>query len=90
MGAYIWNRRADWIHRIPDSEWHVAFDFRANGEERSGGNIQLWYVKQASAVGTSSIYTVNKFDGLAITIDTHGGRVSPTKFYTSSSNLNLT
>ncbi|EGD97525.1 hypothetical protein TESG_04933 [Trichophyton tonsurans CBS 112818] len=59
---------------IPDSEWHVAFDFRANGEERSGGNIQLWYVKQASAVGTSSIYTVNKFDGLAITIDTHGGR----------------
>ncbi|EFE42781.1 lectin family integral membrane protein, putative [Trichophyton verrucosum HKI 0517] len=67
-------QRADRIHRIPDSEWHVAFDFRANGEERSGGNIQLWYVKQASAVGTSSIYTVGKFDGLAITIDTHGGR----------------
>ncbi|EFR04756.1 hypothetical protein MGYG_07764 [Nannizzia gypsea CBS 118893] len=59
---------------IPESEWHVAFDFRANGEERSGGNLQLWYVKKQEAVGSSSIYTVGKFDGLAITIDTHGGK----------------
>ncbi|KAM5444197.1 hypothetical protein MferCBS31731_000714 [Microsporum ferrugineum] len=59
---------------IHDLEWNVAFDFRANGEERSGGNIQIWYVKQPASVGTSSIYTVGKFDGLAITIDTHGGR----------------
>jgi lectin, mannose-binding 1 len=29
-----------------------------------------------SAVGDSSIYTVGKFDGLALTIDPHGGRVS--------------
>jgi len=26
-------------------------------------------------VGTSSIYTVGKFDGLVLVVDTHGGRV---------------
>ncbi|KAK2873683.1 hypothetical protein FQN49_002162 [Arthroderma sp. PD_2] len=59
---------------IHEPEWSAVFDFRANGEERSGGNIQVWYVKDGNAVGTSSIYTVGKFDGLAITIDTHGGK----------------
>jgi mannose-binding lectin 1 len=57
-------------------EWTVDFEFRANGEERASGNLQLWYVKDgASTVGTASIYTVGKFDGLAIVIDTHSGVV---------------
>ena len=63
--------------RFSQSEWSVEFQFRANGEERASGNLQLWYVKDGiTEVGTASIYTVRKFDGFALTIDTHGGRVS--------------
>lgn len=56
------------------TDWKVELEFRASGPERAGGNLQLWYV--ASGKGTvslSSIYTVRKFDGLALVIDTHGG-----------------
>ena len=56
------------------TDWSVDLEFRASGPARAGGNLQLWYV--ASGKGTvslSSIYTVRKFDGLALVIDTHGG-----------------
>ncbi|KAJ5227396.1 uncharacterized protein N7469_007402 [Penicillium citrinum] len=57
------------------SEWSAEFQFRGSGQERSGGNLQLWYTKDGQArVGTSSIYTVGQFDGFALVIDTHGGR----------------
>ncbi|KAF7512493.1 hypothetical protein GJ744_001428 [Endocarpon pusillum] len=56
------------------TDWKVDLDFRANGPERGGGNLQLWYVDRGKAlVSLSSIYTVRKFDGLALVIDTHGG-----------------
>lgn len=58
------------------SEWNAEFQFRGSGQERSGGNLQLWYTKDGQTrVGTSSIYTVGQFDGFALVIDTHGGRV---------------
>jgi mannose-binding lectin 1 len=54
----------------------VDFEFRASGEERGGGNLQVWYVKDGKTnVGSSSIYTVGPFDGFALAIDVHGGRV---------------
>lgn len=57
-------------------EWTAEFQFRAGGPERGGGNLQLWYVKDGQAsVGASSIYTVGRFDGFALTVDSHGGRV---------------
>lgn len=57
------------------SEWKFNFDFRASGPERGGGNLQLWYTKDGRAsVDTASIYTVGKFDGLALVIDTYGGK----------------
>ncbi|KAJ5756575.1 hypothetical protein N7533_006118 [Penicillium manginii] len=60
---------------ITQSEWSAEFQFRGSGQERSGGNLQLWYTKDGQArVGTSSIYTVGQFDGFALVIDTHGGR----------------
>ncbi|KAJ9296518.1 hypothetical protein DTO271G3_5216 [Paecilomyces variotii] len=60
---------------ISEPEWIAEFQFRANGPERGGGNLQLWYTKDGqSKVGTSSIYTVGPFDGLALTVDTHSGR----------------
>lgn len=44
--------------------------------ERGGGNLQLWYAKDGQQkIGSSSIYTVGPFDGFALVIDTHGGRV---------------
>ena len=58
-------------------EWTVDLDFRAGGQERAGGNLQLWYANDGqSAIGTSSIYTVGKFDGLALVVDTRNGRQS--------------
>ncbi|KAF3483324.1 uncharacterized protein GIQ15_02648 [Arthroderma uncinatum] len=41
---YPGNKRgALWAEEIiHDPEWSAAFDFRANGEERSGGNLQVW------------------------------------------------
>ena len=64
------------IRRSPQSEWTVDFEFRAGGPEHGGGNLQLWYTRDGQVeVGTSSVYTVGKFDGLALIIDMHGGRV---------------
>lgn len=61
---------------MSQSEWTAEFHFRASGPERGSGNLQLWYVKDGQAnIGASSIYTVGKFDGFALTVDTHGGRV---------------
>lgn len=49
-------------------------DFRANGPERGGGNLNIWLVKDgAKDIGTSSIYTVGKFEGFALVIDTYEG-----------------
>ena len=63
--------------RVAQSEWTADFEFRATGPERGGGNLQLWYGRGGqSQVGTSSIYTVGKFDGMVLVIDTYGGRVS--------------
>ncbi|KAJ5873943.1 uncharacterized protein N7529_002373 [Penicillium soppii] len=60
---------------VSQSEWSAEFQFRASGPERAGGILQLWYTKDGqSRIGTSSIYTVGKFDGFALVIDTHGGR----------------
>jgi lectin, mannose-binding 1 len=56
------------------ADWTVDLYFRASGPERAGGNLQLWYADSGKAtIGLSSIYTVGKFDGLALVVDTHGG-----------------
>ncbi|MCJ1223383.1 hypothetical protein MMC12_000023 [Toensbergia leucococca] len=74
---YPGNKRgAIWADtKVSQPEWTADFDFRATGPERGGGNLQIWYTKEGQAyIGTSSIYTVGKFDGLALVIDTYGGR----------------
>lgn len=56
-------------------------DFRATGPERGGAKLAIWLVKDGQRdVGTSSIYTVGKFDGLALVIDTYGGTVRYTLY----------
>jgi lectin, mannose-binding 1 len=55
-------------------DWSVDFKFRAGGQDRASGNLQLWYAANGEkAVSTSSIFTVGKWEGLAIVIDTVGG-----------------
>ena len=55
-------------------EWVADVDFRANGGERAGGNLNIWLARQGGQeIGMSSIYTVGRFDGLALVIDQHGG-----------------
>jgi mannose-binding lectin 1 len=45
-----------------------------SGPERGGGNMQIWLVKDGSHdVGSSSIYTVGRWEGLALTIDGSNG-----------------
>lgn len=40
--------------------------------------MQIWYAKDGqNTVGTSSIYTVGKFDGLVLVIDPYAGSVGP-------------
>ena len=68
--------------RMPKSEWTSEFEFRATGPERGGGNLQLWYTKDAH--GTSSIYTVGKFDGLVLEVDAYGGKVCQCQFVPSA------
>ena len=64
-------------NRVIQSEWIANFDFRATGPEYGGGNLQIWYTREGEAgIGSSSVYTVGKFEGLAIVIDMYGNRVS--------------
>ncbi|KAI1344310.1 concanavalin A-like lectin/glucanase domain-containing protein [Xylariaceae sp. FL0016] len=56
------------------AQWVADVDFRANGPERGSGNLNIWLARGGnSEIGSSSIYTVNKFEGLALVVDQHGG-----------------
>lgn len=68
-------RGALWAdNAITSVEWTAEFEFRASGQDQGSGNLQLWLAKDKSQVAQNSIYTVEKFDGLAIVIDQYGGR----------------
>ena len=68
-------RGALWAENaVTTRDWTVDFEFRANGQDQGSGNLQLWLTKEKKQVETNSIYTVEKFDGLAIVIDQYGGR----------------
>lgn len=70
------NHRASlWgLQTLDHREWMIDVEFRASGPERGGGNMNVWLVDHGDAkVGMSSIYTVGKFDGLALVVDQHGG-----------------
>ena len=70
-------RSAIWAeHANPYIEWSVEIDFRANGEERSGGSFHFWYTAGGAGYqGTDSVYTARPWDGLAILVDKHGAYV---------------
>jgi len=68
-------RGAIWADKtLQQSTWIADVEFRANGPERGGGNFNIWLVKDGShAVGTNSVYSVGRFEGLVLVIDQHGG-----------------
>ncbi|KDN70876.1 putative legume-like lectin family protein [Colletotrichum sublineola] len=60
--------------KLMHDKFIADIDFRANGPERAGGNLNIWLTRGGSAdVGMSSVYTAPRFDGLVLVIDGHGG-----------------
>ncbi|KAF9872704.1 legume-like lectin family protein [Colletotrichum karsti] len=60
--------------KVQHSNWIADIDFRANGGERAGGNLNIWLTNGGSNdVGMSSAYTAGRFDGLVLVVDGHGG-----------------
>ncbi|KFY70632.1 hypothetical protein V499_09030, partial [Pseudogymnoascus sp. VKM F-103] len=58
---------------LTSPKWEATLQFRATGPERASGRIHLWLVKDGfQNVGTNSIYTVGKFEGLSIVVDQYG------------------
>lgn len=56
------------------STWVADVDFRASGPDRGSGNLNIWFARRGKEeVGTNSVYTAGKFDGLVLVIDSHGG-----------------
>ncbi|TKA61397.1 hypothetical protein B0A55_11646 [Friedmanniomyces simplex] len=67
-------RGAAWSDEtVPSEDWTADFLFRASGQDMGTGNLNIWYTKDKSQIGTNSVYTVNSFDGLALVIDQYGG-----------------
>ncbi len=65
----MWSKKSLWA-----PTWASTLEFRATGPERGAGRLQLWLAKDgATSIGTSSIYSVGKFEGLALVVDTLGG-----------------
>ncbi|KAJ8067987.1 hypothetical protein OCU04_003567 [Sclerotinia nivalis] len=66
-------RGAVWSEKkLQHSQWAADIEFRATGPERGGGNLNIWYAKNED-IKVSSIYTVGKFDGLALVVDQYAG-----------------
>lgn len=67
--ASIWGERP-----LERSSWVADVDFRANGPERAGGNLNIWLTKEGrTTVRENSVYTVGRFEGLVLVIDQYGG-----------------
>ncbi len=69
------HRGAVWSDKtLQQQDWIADVEFRANGPERGGGNLNIWLVRDGShSIGSESVYTSGKFEGLALVIDQHSG-----------------
>lgn len=68
-------RGAIWADRpLNPQNWIADVEFRANGPERGSGNLNIWLVRDgAHVVGSDSVYTAGRFEGLALVLDQHSG-----------------
>ncbi|KAK4556003.1 hypothetical protein LTR86_006699 [Recurvomyces mirabilis] len=66
-------RGAIWSDNVVSSkEWTADIEFRASGQDQGTGNLNIWFTKDKN-IGTSSVYNVEHFDGLALVLDQYGG-----------------
>lgn len=68
-------RSALWAaNPLTADSFSAEFAFRASGPERGSGNLQIWFTKESTpASELRSIYTVDRFEGMAIAIDQYAG-----------------
>ncbi|KAK4190038.1 concanavalin A-like lectin/glucanase domain-containing protein [Podospora australis] len=68
-------RGAVWSDKtLQNQNWIADVEFRANGPERGSGNLNIWIARDGShVIGAESVYTVTRFDGLALVIDQYSG-----------------
>ena len=68
-------RGAVWADKsLQNQNWIADVEFRANGPERAGGNLNIWLVRDgAHVVGSDSVYSAGKFEGLGLVVDQHSG-----------------
>ena len=68
------------------NDWQVDLEFRVAATDRGIGSLQLWYANEGSnTVSINNVYTVGKFDGLALVVDTLGGTQKIRGFLNDSS-----
>ena len=54
--------------------FQLDVEFRASGPERGSGNMQIWFTKETyPASALRSVYTVERFQGLVLSLDQYGG-----------------
>jgi lectin, mannose-binding 1 len=57
------------------SNWQIDLDFRVGVTDQGSGSLQFWYAANGKdSVSTSSLYSVGRFDGLVVVVDTVGGK----------------
>jgi mannose-binding lectin 1 len=86
-------RGAVWAdHAVESSEWEAEFEFRATGPDNGNGNLQFWYVRSeplAESVGSSSVYTVGKFDGVAVVVSQSGNKGGTVRAFLNDGSLSF-
>ncbi|EKG09346.1 Legume-like lectin [Macrophomina phaseolina MS6] len=69
MRGQVWAQAA-----VDRADFVADVEFRASGQDRSNGNLQVWLTRGGPPQGgVSSVYTVAQFDGLVLSIDQYGG-----------------
>lgn len=68
-------RGAVWADKtLQNQNWVTDVEFRASGPERGGGNFNIWLVRDGPAsVGSDSVYSAGRFEGLGLVVDQHSG-----------------
>ncbi|KAH6624846.1 concanavalin A-like lectin/glucanase domain-containing protein [Chaetomium sp. MPI-SDFR-AT-0129] len=68
-------RGAVWADKtLQNQNWVTDVEFRASGPERGGGNFNIWLVRDGpSSVGSDSVYSAGRFEGLGLVVDQHSG-----------------
>ncbi|KAB8346141.1 hypothetical protein FH972_023187 [Carpinus fangiana] len=75
-------------HEINSAEWKASLDFRASGQERGSGNLNIWLAKPTQDP-LSSVYTVEKFDGLVLVVDQYGGSGGAIRGFLNDNTVNF-